>query len=164
MGIEKVNSVSQKIITHIEALEKAMNYCAYQERCYKEVEDKLLEWKLNEDERDYVILKLIEGNYLNEERFARSFVSGKFRIKQWGRNKIKQKLKEKKISENCIKKGLEEIDEEEYLDVLSVLAEKKYATVKGRNEYEKKQKTAAWLYGRGYEYSLIWTVLGNFAS
>ena len=118
--------MADKIITHIEALEKAKSYCAYQERCHKEVSDKLYSWKLNIDEINYIIDHLLQQNYLNEERFAIAFAGGKFRIKKWGRKKIIQKLKEKGVSDYCIKKGLEEIIEEEYISNMHNLIEKKY--------------------------------------
>lgn len=148
--------MSQKIITHIDGLEKAKYYCAYQERCHKEVEDKLREWDLTLDEIDHIILQLINENYLNEERYAQAYAGGKFRIKRWGRRKIVQKLKEKKVSEYCIKKGLEEIEEDEYIHVLSELIEKRYSSQKEKNPFLKKKKVAAYLFGRGFENELIW--------
>jgi regulatory protein len=150
-----------KIITHIEGLEKAKSYCAYQERCHKEVSDKLYSWKLNADEIDYIIDNLLQENYLNEERFAITFAGGKFRIKKWGRKKIIQKLKEKGVSDYCIKKGLEEIIEEEYISNMRNLIEKKYTSLKDKNIFTKKKKTAAYLYGKGYESDLIWTHLND---
>ena len=150
-----------KIITHIEGLEKAKSYCAYQERCHKEVSDKLYSWKLNADEIDYIIDNLLQENYLNEERFAIAFAGGKFRIKKWGRKKIIQKLKEKGVSDYCIKKGLEEIIEEEYISNMRNLIEKKYTSLKDKNIFTKKKKTAAYLYGKGYESDLIWTHLND---
>ena len=123
--------MADKIITHIEGLEKAKSYCAYQERCHKEVSDKLYSWRLNTDEIDYIIDHLIQESYLNEERFAIAFAGGKFRIKHWGRKKIVTKLKEKRVSEYCIKKALEEIDDKEYIITLHRLIEKKTRFIKG---------------------------------
>lgn len=153
--------MADKIITHIEGLEKAKSYCAYQERCHKEVSDKLKSWKLNVDEIDYIISHLLEENYLNEERFAIAFAGGKFRIKRWGRKKIIQKLKEKGISEYCIKKGLEEIIELEYISNLHDITEKKYNSIKDENAFTKKNKTAAFLYNKGYESNLVWEHLND---
>ena len=150
-----------KIITHIEGLEKAKSYCAYQERCHKEVSDKLYSWKLNADEINYIIDHLIQENYLNEERFAIAFAGGKFRIKHWGRQKIVTKLKEKRVSEYCIKKALEEIDDQEYIITLHRLIEKKHSSLKGKNPFTKKKKTAAYIYSKGYENDLIWEHLNN---
>lgn len=148
-------------ITHIEALEKARSFCAYQERCQKEVVAKLRSFKLNTDEMDYVLLLLLQGNYLNEERFARAYVSGKYRIKKWGRKKIKLKLKEKQVSDTCIKLGFEEIDHEEYFDNLVYVATRKLEASKEKKDYQKKLKVASYLYGRGYESELIWEVLND---
>ena len=153
--------MTEKIITHIEGLEKAKSYCAYQERCHKEVSEKLYSWKLNTDEIDYIIDQLPQENYLNEERFAIAFAGGKFRIKKWGRKKIIQKLKEKDLSDYCIKKGLEEIIEEEYISNMQNLIEKKYTSLKDKNLFTKKNKTAAYLYGKGYESDLIWKHLNE---
>ena len=150
-----------KIITHIEGLEKAKSYCAYQERCHKEVSDKLYSWKLNADEINYIIEHLIQENYLNEERFAIAFAGGKFRMKHWGRKKIEQKLKEKRVSEYCIKKALEEIDDEDYIRTLFRLIEKKHGSLKDKEPFTKKKKTAAYIYGKGYESDLIWEHLND---
>jgi len=151
-------------ITHLEALEKARSYCAYQERCQKEVIAKLKSYKLNRDEMDYVLLLLIQGNYLNEERFARAYVSGKYRIKKWGRKKIKLKLKEKNVSDTCIQLGFEEIDPEEYFDNLVYIATRKLEASKESKIYQKKLKIANYLYGRGYESNLIWEVLEDLTT
>ena len=91
-----------------EALAKMQRYCAYQERCHEEVRSKLLNMGVYSDWREEIIVQLIEENFLNEERFARSFARGKFRIKQWGRNRIRQELKKRKISDYCVRKAMEE--------------------------------------------------------
>lgn len=153
--------MSDKIVTHIEGLEKAKAFCAYQERCHKEVIDKLKTWKLTEDEIDFIVGHLLDENYLNEERFAMAFVSGKFRIKHWGKKKIIQKLKEKNISEYCIKKGLLEIDEADYYATLSNVVDKKFHSLKDKNIFTKKKKTAAYAYGRGFETDLIWDYINS---
>lgn len=147
--------MSNKIITHIEALEKARNYCAYQERCQQEVIAKLRSFKLSEDEMNYVLLQLIQGQYLNEERFAQAFVSGKVRIKKWGRRKIIHELKRKGLTDKCIEIGLKEVDEDEYLETLTDLTSYKWEQVKESNIYTKKQKVMSYLYGKGYESDLI---------
>lgn len=151
--------MSSKIITHIEALEKARSYCAYQERCQKEVIDKLRSFKLSEDEMNYVLLQLIQGDYLNEERFAQAYVSGKIRIKKWGRRKIKHQLKQKGLTDKCIELGFQEIEEDEYLETLRLLASYKWDMVKETNPYKKKQKVMSYLYGKGFESDLIQEVL-----
>lgn len=148
-----------KIITHIEALEKARSYCAYQERCQQEVITKLKSFKLNKDEMDYVLLLLIQGNYLNEERFARTYASGKFRMKRWGKRKIKYQLKGKGLTDKCIELGLSEIDNEEYYSSLEDLITRKLELSKESNSYKKRSKISSYLYGRGFESNLINEIL-----
>lgn len=113
-------------------------------------------WKKDHDE---IIASLIEENYLNEERFAVAFAGGKWRIKQWGRVKIKYELKLKQVSDYCIKKALKQIDEEEYLAVLSKLAKEKYAALKNEQYLVRKKKVMDYLMGRGFEMELIRKVL-----
>ncbi len=148
-----------KIITHIEALEKARSYCAYQERCQQEVITKLKSFKLNADEMDYVLLLLIQGNYLNEERFARTYSSGKFRMKKWGKRKIKYQLKGKGLTDKCIELGLSEIDPEEYYTALEKLIDLKWEQSKEKIPYKKRSKISTYLYGRGFESNLINEIL-----
>jgi len=104
---------------------KAESYCAYQERAQQEVRDKLYDWGLHHDEVEEVITELITTNFLNEERFANAYVSGKFNIKRWGKIKIKQGLKLKRIPDKMIIKALNTIDYDEYLRVILATAEKK---------------------------------------
>lgn len=150
-----------KIITHIEALEKARNYCAYQERCQQEVIEKLKSFKLNKDEMDYVLLLLIQGNYLNEERFARAYASGKFRIKKWGKRKIAFHLGSKGLTKKCIELGLSEIDNEEYFETLDKLISSKLENSIESNPYKKKSKIYSYLYSRGYESNLMEEIFKN---
>lgn len=137
------------------ALEKLKHYCAYQERCHQEVRSKLLKLKVYGDDLEEVISALISENYLNEERFAKSFVSGKFRIKKWGRYKITQELKKRKISAYCIKKGLEEIDDDEYIETLSTLLKNYVDKNKHYPKRQLDQKVIAFLQNKGYEIHLI---------
>src|ERR1017187_9401155 len=104
----------KKKLSPNEALIKAQLFCAYQERCQQEMRDKLYSWGLYPDAVENIIAGLITGNYLNEERFAKSYAGGKFRIKKWGRIKIKIELKKRKISEYCIKRAMEEINNRDY--------------------------------------------------
>jgi len=120
----------KKYLTKEQALQKLKHYCAYQERCHRDVKEKLYNLGVWKKEHDEIITSLIEENYLNEERFAIAFAGGKFRVKQWGRVKIKYELKQKQVSDYCIKKALNQIDDEEYLKVLKNLADKKYASMK----------------------------------
>lgn len=140
-----------------QAFQKARHYCAYQERCHQEVKEKLYSFGLFKSEVEELISKLIEENYLNEERFAIQFAGGKFRMRQWGRIKIKYALKQKQVSEYCIKKGLKEIDEEDYQATLSRLAEKKWEAVskESGSRFEWMAKTTDYLLNKGYESELI---------
>lgn len=138
-------------------------YCAYQERCHREVKEKLYAlgvWKRDHDE---IIATLIEENYLNEERFAIAYAGGKFRIKGWGRIKIKYELKQKQVSEYCIKKALKQIDESNYIDKLTKLAIEKYQSLKGEQYLIRKKKTIDYLVGRGFELDLINFVISELS-
>lgn len=148
-----------KYFSKEEAMKKAQKYCAYQERCHSEVRQKLKEWGQKGKDAEEIISKLIEQDFLNEERFAKLFAGGKFRMKKWGRNKIIQELKSKNISEYCIKTGLQEIDEKGYLKILKEVIQKKAKQLKGLDEFEKNGKIAAFLIGKGYEAELVWELL-----
>lgn len=142
------------------AFQKAKHYCGYQERSHDEVKRKLYGFGLYKTEVEELMSKLIEENYLNEERYAIAFAGGKFRMKQWGKTKIKYELKLKKVSEYCIKKALKEIDAEEYIKTLRKLAEEKTRTLRGeKNSFIKMKKLQNYLVGKGYEYDLIATIL-----
>jgi len=139
-----------------QALPKAKHYCAYQERCHREVKDKLYGFGLNTKEVDQILSTLIEENYLNEERFAIQFAVGHFRSKKWGRVKITHALKQKQVSAYCIKKALKQIDEDGYLKTLEKLFEEKLKTVKSeKNIFIKKRKLQDHLMQKGYETDLI---------
>ncbi|MBI5858265.1 MAG: RecX family transcriptional regulator [Sphingobacteriales bacterium] len=145
----------KKHLSKEQALQKLKHYCAYQERCHSEVKEKLYclgVWKKDHDE---IIATLIEQNYLNEERFAIAYAGGKFRIKHWGRVKIKYELKQKQVSDYSIKKALQQIDEEEYMQLLNKLAKEKYAALKSEQYLIRKKKTMDYLMGRGFEPELI---------
>jgi regulatory protein len=149
----------KKYLSRSEALLKLMSYCAYQERCHEEVKQKLFDLGVYYEEADAIIVDLITNNFLNEERFAKAFAGGKFRVKKWGRRKIIQELKMKKISDYCIKQAMKEIDAEDYWNVLNQLAEQKMASLKDKNVLVKRNKTAKYLVSKGYEMDLIWDVL-----
>ncbi|HND95825.1 MAG TPA: regulatory protein RecX [Chitinophagaceae bacterium] len=153
----------KKILTKEQALQKLKQYCAYQERCHREVKEKLYAlgvWKRDHDE---IIATLIEENYLNEERFAIAYAGGKFRIKGWGRVKIKYELKQKRVSEYCIKKALKQIDESNYIDKLTKLAIEKYQSLKAEQYLIRKKKTIDYLVGRGFELDLINFVISELS-
>jgi regulatory protein len=145
--------------TPSQALLKAANFCAYQERSHHEVTQRLAEWGIYGIDAQEILLQLIEQNYLNEERFAIAFAGGKFRVKQWGRVKIKQELKMHKVSDYCINKALQEIDEEVYLATLQDEIDKKWQQTKDANVLSKRAKVARYLIGRGFEQELIWNEL-----
>ena len=143
------------------ALEKIKTYCAYQERCHIEVVDKLYKLGLHKNEVNEVLLSLMQEDFLNEERYAEAYVSGKFRIKKWGRVKIKSELKFKKISEYCIKKGLDQIEEEEYLETLKYWIERREKSSTEKNEFKRKGKIASFLISKGFESWLVWEELNR---
>jgi regulatory protein len=131
-------------------------YCKYQERCHQEVRNKLYELGCTTPEVERQLARLIEANALNEERFARAFAGGKFRMKQWGREKIKQQLKLRKISDYCIRKAMAEIDEEDYDKTLRKLAYKKMDEIRGdRSPLSRKSKLYRYLLQKGYERDLV---------
>lgn len=148
-------------MTYTQVLEKLKYYCAYQERAHSEVYQKLWDFQLDEDERNNIIATLIGENYLNEERFAIAYSEGKFRIKKWGKTKIKLKLKEKKVSTYCIDKGLKAIEEEEYWETLLQLVKHKFERVRESNLYKKKVKTVNYCYQKGFESQLIWEAINQ---
>ncbi len=138
------------------ALEKIKQYCAYQERCHSEVRNKLYSFGLNNDEMELLISTLIQENFLNEERFALAYAGGKFRIKKWGKAKIKQALVLKKISTYCISKALKSLDDPTYEKNFEKLAATKWLSLKAeKNKYLKQQKLRRFLLGKGYESVLI---------
>lgn len=141
--------------TFDQVLDKLRHFCSYRDRAHTEVENKLHQLGMWNEDADEIMAALITEGYLNEERFARSFVRGKFRIKNWGRKKIVQALKFKKVSPYCIRKGLEEIDEEEYWATLSKLATGKYAALKKEQYLRRQYKTTQYLLSKGYEADLI---------
>lgn len=138
-------------------LQAIQHYCAYQERCHSEVRNRLLELGFRGNELEEAISSLISDNFLNEERYAQQYCGGKFRVNKWGRRKIIQELKKKKVSDYCIKKGLKEIDEQEYWKTLLQIAEKKAAEIdsKEKNIWIRKQKLQRYLIQKGYETDLI---------
>lgn len=150
-------------LSYEEALQKLQKYCAYQERCQQEVRNKLIEYGVYGDDLESIIADLISDNFLNEERFAKVFAGGKFRIKKWGKKKIIQELKAKKISEYCIKKAIQtEITEADYLLTLSEVLNKKAKLLSESDKFKKNQKLAQYAIGRGFETELIWDCLNDF--
>jgi regulatory protein len=152
-------SKPKKKLTPKQAFIKAQKYCAYQERCQQEMRDKLYEWGLYQNDVENIIVNLISENFLNEERFAKAFAGGKFRIKKWGRIKIKIELKKRKISDYCIKSAMKEIDESDYHQTLSeIISKKQKEPFKGK-AYQKNYKAAQYAISRGFESDLVWDLL-----
>jgi len=148
-----------KITDEKAARAKAEHYCAYQERSQQEVRDKLYEWGLWPQAVENIISGLIEDNFLNEQRFANAYALGKFRQKQWGRAKIKQGLKFKKVPEVLIKKALQGIENDDYMRALQKILEKKAKLLTEKDTYKKNYKLKQYAMGRGYESDLIADVL-----
>lgn len=139
------------------------DYCVYQDRSHYEVEQKLKELRtLNEEERGEILIWLIQNNFLNEERFSKSYARGKFYQKKWGKIKIKQGLKQKRIPTNLIDKGIEEIIEEDYKSTLMELTEKKWNVLRESDIFLKKKKIYNYLLQKGYENYLINEILNNY--
>jgi len=151
----------KKLFTFEEIKQKLVNYCVYQDRCHAEVEQKMREFVLIPEAKDEIILYLLKENYLNEERFTRSYIRGKFYIKSWGKTKIKKHLKQKGITEKLISKCFDEIDDEDYLNIIEKIYENYSSKQKGLQEYQKKSKTIKYLLSRGFEYENILQVIDN---
>ena len=152
--------LNKKLLTPEQALKKLRHYCAYQERCHQEVREKLFSLGVKKNDHDEIIASLIEGNYLNEERFAIAFAGGKFRMRKWGRTKIKYELKQRQVSDNSIRKALKQIEAKEYLCVLQKLADERFASLKGEQHLVRKKKTIDYLLQKGYEVELVREVVG----
>ncbi|WKN45747.1 regulatory protein RecX [Tunicatimonas pelagia] len=140
---------------------KAAKYCAYQERTQQEVRDKLYSYGLYSDAVEEVLSDLISEGFVNEERFAQAFARGKFRSNKWGRIKIEMGLRQKGISDYCIRSGLREISEADYTDTLKALIQKKWNSLEGEDAYARKHKTARFVQGKGYESELVWRLLAD---
>ena len=151
--IEKIHK--RKRLNPDEALESLKKFCAYQERSHSEVRNRLIEHQVYGDTLDTIVAELITENFLNEERFARSFARGKFRIKKWGKTKIVLELKKRKVSDYCIKKAMTEIDEEEYLQCAISLLVKKKDSLKEGDKYKLRKKLTSYMIQKGYEYAAI---------
>ena len=155
------NTSEKKYTSKADALTKLQTYCAYQERSHQEVRSKLLELGIYGDDLEEIISDLIQENFLNEERFARSFARGKFRMKKWGRNRILQELKLRKISAYCLRKAMTEIDEDEYAKTLREVLEQKDGLLKEKDVYKRKNKLAQYAISRGFESNLVWEAVNE---
>jgi len=147
-------------LTPSQAHNRMKYYCAYQERCHSEVREKLLSYGVDKLVSENIITQLISEDYLNEERFAKQFAGGKFRLKGWGKYRIEQSLKAKEVSDYCIRKALEGIDNNEYEVTFFKLAEKKRSSLNGeKNIFIRKRKIKDFLLSKGYAHNMIYAYL-----
>lgn len=154
--------MKKKYHSYDEAVSKLQAYCAYQERCHKEVRQKLRDLGIWGDDVDEIITELITDNFLNELRYAQAFAGGKFRIKKWGKIRIVQALKFSRVSAYSIKKALQtEIPDEEYETTLRELLEKKDRVLRESNPYKRRQKLAKFVQDKGYESALVWSIINE---
>jgi regulatory protein len=152
--------MQQKKSFTVDELQKKMEYyCVYQDRCHQEVERKMTEYQLIPEAKEKILLHLMQHNFLNEERFSRSFARGKFRIKNWGKQRIVRELKNKNISNYNIKSALKEINEDEYLQTIYRITENRNNSITEKNIYKRKKKLQDFLLRKGYEYDLIFKIV-----
>ncbi len=160
---QKNDSQQKNKDTNIETvLSKTQSYCAYQERCKQEVKNKLLNYGLSSENNEFIIKKLVEDNFINEKRYAILFTNGKFRIKKWGKQKIKYELKKKEIPAIYINEAISKIDDTEYLKTLEYILNKKQKTLKEHDKYKLKNKLVAYAISKGFEQELIWNILKKY--
>tara|TARA_X000000368_G_C23052344_1_gene722063 strand:+ start:2113 stop:2589 length:477 start_codon:yes stop_codon:yes gene_type:complete len=138
------------------AIERIKNYCTLQDRCQWDVLEKMKEWGLQKATKNHILEILINEKYVDEERFSAAFCRGKFKLKKWGKRKIVNELKRKKISTICINIGLQEINENDYNQVLDKLFHQKKSEIKDKNHFTRKTKIANFLIQRGFESNLVW--------
>ena len=154
---------ASKPLTPDQVLDKMAKYCAYQERCVKDVRDKLKTFDLPQEEKDKILDYLLDNRFVNDERFARSFVRGKINQSGWGVNKIRFHLMQKGIAKDIIDEALGQTDEDIYRQRLIDILKTKSKTIKAENDFEKKRKLAAYAMQKGFEASLVWEVLKELA-
>jgi regulatory protein len=140
---------------HAEILKKIRHFCSFQERCTREVQDRLKSWAVQRQNIPGIIRQMQEEGFLDDARFARVFAGGKFRHNKWGKQKIEFELKMRGIPERFIAQGLDEIEEEEYKEVLSALIRKKYAELNPEKNLNIREKIITFAYGKGFEISLV---------
>ena len=144
--------------------EKAARYCSLQERSQQQVREKLWNSGVYGDEAEEIIAELISLDFINEERFARAYVRGKFRMKKWGRKKILQGLSQHKISDYCVKKGFEEIEPEDYANTLKEVYEKYSSKLSEKNTWKRKNKIVTYLLSKGYDHHEVYDLINSTGS
>jgi regulatory protein len=154
----------KKSYTVHEIKQKIEHFCVYQDRCHKEVEEKIKSYNLIPEAREMILLSLMKDNFLNEERFAKSFARGKFRIKHWGKNRIVNELKMRDISSYNIKTALKEIEEKDYLKTIYTITENRNNVISETNQYKRKKKLIDFLLRKGFETDLIFKVVDEILS
>jgi regulatory protein len=161
---ESMFEKKKKSFTVDEIKRKLENYCVYQDRCHKEVEQKMWEFHLIPEARELILLSLMKDNFLNEERFAKSYARGKFRIKSWGKQRIVRELKYRDISAYNVKTALKEIKETDYLEAIYRITENRNEVISEPNIYKRKKKLIDFLMRKGFENDLIFKVVGEVVS
>ena len=151
--------VPAKPLTPDQVLDKMAKYCAYQERCVKDVRDKLKTFDILEEEKTKILDYLLDNRFVNDERFAKSFVRGKINQSGWGVNKIRFHLIQKGIDKDIIDEAIGQTDNEVYRQRLIDILKAKSKTIKAESDFEKKRKLAAYAMQKGFEGNLIWEVL-----
>ncbi|CAA0158969.1 Regulatory protein RecX [Tenacibaculum maritimum] len=154
--------MSKQVFSVNEIKRKIESFCAYQDRCHKEVEKKIAEYNLIPEARASILIDLIQDGFLNEERFAKSFARGKFRIKKWGKQRITRELKLRDVSSYNIRIALKEIDENDYIATLYELIAKRNNSISETNLYKRKKKIMDYMVYRGYEYELLFMAINDF--
>ncbi len=153
--------MANKVFTVDEIKRKLEVYCVYQDRCHKEVEQKMFEYNLIPEAREIILLSLMKDNFLNEERFSKSFARGKFRIKSWGKQRIVRELKFRNISAYNIKTALNEIDDEEYIETINRITANRNEVISETNIYKRKKKLIDFLMRKGFDSNLIFETVNN---
>lgn len=146
-----------------EAKKRLERYCIYQDRCHDEIEKKLREMNMIPEACEVIILYLMEHDFLNEERFSKSFARGKFKIKHWGKYRIIRELKQRNISTYNIDTALKEINDEDYISTLNEIAFKRYEKINEQNSYKKNKKLINFLLYKGYENNLVYEVVKDIS-
>lgn len=159
MSVRQTEPGKRKRYSPQEAYPRICRYCAYQERSHKEVRTKLFSYGLYSSEVEEMLARLITDGFLNEERFAKAYAGGKFRMQKWGRHKITRALEAHGLSSRCIQRGLEEIDRAAYTKTLKALLVRKLASLRDTDPFKARQKAGTYAIGKGYETDLVWTVL-----